>query len=197
MTMLRRAQANYSDPRILLDRPEPRVRALNRRRFIGNLMFAVGFSVFLTGWFFALRSGSLGGPATYVMVRGTSMNPTYHEGDLVITRRQHSYHLGDIVAYRIPGGQVGGGLTVIHRIVGGFADKGFVTKGDNNPAPDLWHPRLGQIEGKAWTLIPRAGRIILFLRAPIPLAAIAAAITVGMVIYRKSDPDPHPRRTAH
>lgn len=162
----------------------------SRRRRIGNLAFAVVFVGAITAWFFTLRPGSLGGPATYVMVRGISMEPTYHDGDLVIIRRSSSYHVGDIVAYRIPAGDVGGGLTVIHRIVGRSGDTAFRTKGDNNPEPDPWDPTVGQIEGSTWLVLPRVGSIMVFLRAPIPLASLAAAIAVGMVVYRQGDGKP-------
>lgn len=166
----------------------------SRRRLIGNLAFAIVFVAVVTAWFFTLRPGSLGGPATYVMVRGISMEPTYHDGDLVIIRRFPSYRVGDIVAYRIPAGEVGGGLTVIHRIVGGSTATAFTTKGDNNLEPDPWDPTLGQIEGSTWLVLPRAGAIMLFLRAPIPLASLAAAIAVGMVVYRQGDVRPGRRR---
>jgi signal peptidase I len=159
----------------------------SRRRLIGNLAFAIVFVAVVTAWFFTLRPGSLGGPATYVMVRGVSMEPTYHDGDLVITRRLPSYHVGDIVAYAIPAGDVGGGLTVIHRIVGGSPEMGFTTKGDNNAGTDPWQPSLGQIQGRTSLVLPRAGAILFFLRSPIPLAALAASIAVGMVVYRQGD----------
>jgi len=162
----------------------------SRRRLAGNVAFAVVFVAALTAWFFTLRPGSLGGPATYVMVRGISMEPTYHDGDLVVVRRSASYRVGDIVAYRIPGGDVGGGLTVIHRVVGGSAASAYTTQGDNNPEPDPWVPTIGQIEGSTWLVLPRAGAIMLFLRAPAPLASLAAAIAVAMVVYRQGGVKP-------
>src|SRR5437763_12887947 len=128
------------------------------------------------------------------MVRGVSMEPTYHTGDLVIARAQPSYSVGDIVAYKVPQGDVGAGLTVIHRIVGGSAGSGYVIQGDNNPAPDDWHPKLANIEGKAWVLIPRGGQLLAFLHAPIPLAALAASVAVSMIVYGKGGSAPARRR---
>jgi signal peptidase I len=156
-----------------------------RRRLVSNLAFAILFIAACAAWFITLRPAPLGGPATYVIVRGVSMEPTYHAGDLVIVRRRPVYQVGDIVAYEIPAGEVGGGLSVIHRIVGGSVDTGFRTKGDNNAESDPWRPTLRQIEGTAWLVLPKTGAIMSSLRAPITLASFAAAAAVAMVIYRQ------------
>jgi len=156
-----------------------------RLRLVANLAFAILFIAACAAWFITLRPAPLGGPATYVIVRGESMEPTYHAGDLVIVHRRPVYQVGDIVAYTIPSGEVGGGLSVIHRIVGGSVDTGFTTKGDNNAESDPWRPTLGQIEGTAWLVLPKMGAIMSSLRAPITLAAFAAAAAVAIVIYRQ------------
>jgi signal peptidase I len=156
-----------------------------RRRLVANLAFAILFIAACAAWFITLRPAPLGGPATYVIVRGVSMEPTYHAGDLVVVHRRPVYQVGDIVAYEIPTGEVGGGLSVIHRIVGGSVDTGFRTKGDNNAESDPWRPTLGQIEGTAWLVLPKTGAIMSSLRAPITLASFAAAAAVAMVIYRQ------------
>src|SRR3954447_9111211 len=83
------------------------------------------------GWAFVLRPQSLGGPAGYVLVSGHSMLPRYHTGDLVLVERRHSYHVGQVIAYRVPKGDAMAGAQVIHRIIGGDARRGFVVQGDN------------------------------------------------------------------
>jgi signal peptidase I len=134
-------------------------------------------------WFDALRPTSLGGSTGYVTIRGTSMLPTYEPGDLVITREKGSYRTGDVVAYRVPEGDLGGGVVVIHRIIGGSAHEGFVLQGDNNPYLDDWYPQHGDIVGKAWLRIPRLGIVLGFLRDPLPLASLAAALVVVFVLF--------------
>jgi signal peptidase len=133
-------------------------------------------------WGLTLRPQSLGGPAGYVMVRGISMNPTYHTGDLAITRPEPSYRRGDVVAYRVPNGEVGEGILVIHRIVGGSARDGYVLQGDNNEAPDDWRPKNADVVGRTWFVLPRAGLVLGWLHAPLPLASLAAGFAIAMVL---------------
>src|SRR5436309_10860228 len=82
---------------------------------------------------------TLGGRADWVLVSGTSMLPHLHTGDLVLVRHRSNYHVGEVIAYRVPEGEVGAGRIVIHRIVGGSGRIGWTLQGDNRTAPDLWH----------------------------------------------------------
>ena len=88
------------------------------------------------------------------------------------------------MGYAVPNGEIGAGLLVIHRIIGGDATHGFTVKGDNNRAPDPWRPRTQDIAGSAWVLIPRVGQAIVAIRSPITVAALAAAIVVAVVLFR-------------
>ena len=97
---------------------------------------------------------AVGGAASYVIVSGDSMTPTFADGDLVVVR-EGDYAVGDIVAF-----DAGRGL-VIHRIVGGSAAGGFTMQGDNKAQPDLWHPTEGDVLGKQFILIPGAGHLVL------------------------------------
>jgi signal peptidase I len=136
-------------------------------------------------WAVLLRPQVLGGPADYVVVRGDSMLPTYRTGDLVVAQAASSYEIGDVIAYRVPAGELGAGRLVIHRIVGGDATAGFVVEGDNNPAPDPWSPRGGDIAGRAVLAIPDVGRAMTFLHQPAAVGAIAVAILVGVTVARR------------
>jgi len=149
------------------------------RRFLR--FAATAFVIVL--WAVLLRPASLGGPTTYVVVRGTSMLPTYETGDLVVVRAADAYGPGDIVAYRVPDGDVGEGRIVIHRIVAGDSTA-YILEGDNNDSVDPWTPREADIVGKAWIAIPSAGRVLALLHQPVTLGALAAALVVTLLLAR-------------
>ena len=126
-----------------------------------------------TGLWFGLPQ-NLGGRADWVLVSGTSMLPRYHTGDLVLVERQSSYHVGEVVAYRIPKGHIGAGHVVIHRIIGGNGKKGWTMKGDNRTAPDLWYPTNRDVLGAKLLRIPDAWLVLRIFHMPVLLALFAA-----------------------
>jgi signal peptidase I len=134
------------------------------------------------GWFVALRPQALGGPAAYVLVSGTSMEPTIHAQSLVMAFRRDGYRVGDVVAYRIPAGESASGLLVIHRIIGGSAGTGYVMRGDNAPASDIWRPRPDDILGAEQFVLPAAAPAMTVLRSPILVASIAAGLASFFVL---------------
>jgi signal peptidase I len=117
-----------------------------------------------------------------VMVSGISMEPTLHNGDLVIAHRRESYRVGDTVVYRVPKGDTGAGSMIIHRIVGGSALSGWNVRGDNKEIPDLWHPKSSDIAGSLWVSVPGAGRLLAYALSPFPLAMISTfiALLIGL-----------------
>jgi len=148
----------------------------DRRTSLRGTLFALVAACVALAWVLTLRPASLGGPASYVLVSGDSMEPALHDGDLVIARRHDAYAVGDIVAYRIPADEVGGGLLIIHRITGGNATRGFVLQGDNRDASDLWRPRREDILGQRLVIVPKGARLIFLLRTPIAAATLAGII---------------------
>jgi signal peptidase len=126
--------------------------------------------------------GFVRGGTGYVIVSGNSMEPTLHGGDLVLTVGRRAYHVGDVVAYRIPQGRPGAGVLVIHRIVGGSAGTGYVMRGDNRPGRDLWRPRPRDIVGEKGTSVPRLGAILVYVRTPLGLATLAGILAALLVL---------------
>ncbi len=165
-----------------------------RKLRVLKALLALAGVVFLSAWFFLFRPTSLGGPASYVIVAGHSMEPTLRMHDLAIVRRGDPYGVGDVIAFRVDGGEV------IHRIIGGDASEGFVVQGDNNDAPDLWRPRPADIEGAMWLHVPGAGYALEFLLQPVNLAIVVGSLaTLWLLVAgetkprRRSDSKDHSR----
>jgi signal peptidase len=125
-------------------------------------------------WIFFLRPESLGGTAAYLIVSGHSMEPTLHSGDLVVAFRQRAYGRGDVIAYHIPKNQAGAGALVIHRIVGGSAGSGYITRGDNRAYKDPWRPKANDIGGEMKVHAPRLGMLPVYAHTVFGMALIAA-----------------------
>jgi signal peptidase I len=129
-----------------------------------RLLVAILTLAILGAWFFMFRPTSLGGSATYIVVKGESMEPTYNDGDLVILRDGGDYKIGDIVAYATED-YLQTGRLVIHRIVG-TDEIGFITRGDNRATVDRWRPTSDQIPGNAWLHLPAVGTNLAKLAGP-------------------------------
>jgi signal peptidase I len=156
-----------------------RSRALAWAKKAGGIAIVIAAFLF---WAQYLRPQSLGGNAGYVLVSGQSMEPRYHTGDLVLVEKQHSYHAGQLIAYRVPKGDPMAGAQVIHRIIGGDAKHGFVVRGDNRTAPDVWRPKQQDIVGAKALRLPNAIVVLQYLRAPLFLALLAAALVFVHVL---------------
>jgi signal peptidase len=113
--------------------------------------------VVLVGAAIMVASQLLGGPASYVIVSGRSMEPTLRSGDVAVLLRHASYRPGDVVAYNVPDGEAGAGSVVIHRVIGGSDRAGYLTEGDNRNGQDTWRPKPNDVIGKMALQIPSAG----------------------------------------
>jgi signal peptidase I len=138
---------------------------------------------------------ALGGRAGWVLVSGTSMLPHLHTGDLVLVEHQSSYHVAEVVAYRVPKGQVGAGHVVIHRIVGGNSRTGWKMKGDNRTAQDLWYPTNHDIIGSKLVRIPDAWIVLRVFHMPL-LLGLFAGFGAFFLIALAGDGEPEADDTA-
>ena len=182
---VRRQGARHSQ-RVAAARGELRGRAVSAlprvaRRLV-SLTLWVALAVLVAGWALFLRPQVLGGSTTFVVVHGNSMLPRHVTGDLVVLRREPTYRVHEVIAYRVPKGQLGADAIVIHRIIGGDGSTGFTLKGDNNPAPDPWHPRTADVVGTEMWHVPSLGAVLARLRTPAVMGALAAAIAAAVVV---------------
>jgi signal peptidase I len=138
----------------------------------------VGLRVGLTlaalaaAWWF-LAPAQLGGATAFMTVDGTSMLPRLQPSELVLLRRAGDYRVGDVVGYR----STLLGRVVLHRIVAVHGGR-YTFKGDNNSFTDPDHPTRGQLVGKLWFSVPRAGRAVPILHTPWVVAALAAVLVL-------------------
>jgi signal peptidase len=134
-------------------RPAPRW-----RRFLSLL-----FTVAVVAGTVYLWPARFGGATRLVIVSGSSMEPGYELGDVVVARSAGTSSVGDVVVFEVPDGEAEG-MLVIHRIVGLDADGAFVTQGDNRDTPDQWQLTDDDVVGEPLLHVPKAGLVIAYLR---------------------------------
>jgi signal peptidase len=132
----------------------------------------------LVGWLFVLlwswvnlRPSQLGGPITYTVISGQSMEPALSVGDLALIRDERAYGMGDVVAYRTEYGAI-----VLHRISRVLDDGRFVMRGDANSWDDPFLPRADELLGRLDGHLPKVGWVVEWLRRP-----VWVSIFVGVV----------------
>jgi signal peptidase I len=110
-----------------------------------------------------------------------SMIPALRPGDLIVGISPHwvAPSLGDVVVYgaRDLEGRVVSSWS--HRIVGGNAKEGFTVKGDANPAADLNHPKLADIQSVVLFKVPYIGK---FFK---PITVLLLALGISMLVWVK------------
>lgn len=138
-----------------------------------------------------LAPPQLSGSTSYVVTDGTSMLPKFHAGDLVLLRREPSYHVGEVAGYH--NAQLG--VTVMHRIVAIHGDH-YIFKGDNNSWTDTYHPTRAQIVGADWLHLPGWGNVLLHLRTPV-IAGVILGLLWLFIVWPRSTTRRQRRRRRH
>lgn len=143
-----------------------RARKQKKRRLVEFLVSIA----FLALWWVTLAPQNIGGPLTYAVVSGTSMEPDFFSGDLIVAKVQSDYQIGDSVIYEIYGG------FVVHQIIS-ESSNGYRTQGVNNNAPDSWTVARDKVKGKLLASFPGVGQsLVNLINRPLVLGAVAAAI---------------------
>lgn len=144
--------------------------------------------VVAVGWWLVAPQ-AVGGPMAYLVVRGSSMAPTFAPGDLVVVRHDPPYRPGDVVAYRTPDGasddtgDAGGSgegsrPVIVHRVVDLDGDR-LVLRGDANEAADAIRPAPEDVLGRQVAVVPGVGTALGALRSPIIGLAVVALGLAG------------------
>lgn len=129
----------------------------------------------------------LGGSTRTVIVSGTSMEPTYSLGDMVVVRSNDTFGIGDVVVFAVPEG-AGRGMLVIHRVVDIDADGRYLTQGDNRDTVDQWPLAADDVVGTPILHVPLAGRFAMALgRWPVTAVGLGAMMTLMLWPRRRAD----------
>ncbi len=122
-----------------------------------------------------LWPASMGGGTSLVIVSGQSMEPTYSSGDLIVARKGEP-QIGDVIVYA-PSSL--GGAQVVHRIIAGDAESGWILQGDNNNFVDPFYPVDDEVRGIVHIHVPRVSAVTSWLLNPLMWLGV---ILVGMVV---------------
>jgi signal peptidase len=157
---------------------QPRRRLSARRIVAYAISFLVGLAI--------LWPAQFGGVFGMTLVNGTSMQPGYHKGDLVVSIRQPSYSKNDVVSFTVPASQSGAGARVIHRILSVDKSSGseiFTSKGDHNPVADPWTFTDGDVMGRALFSVPAIGPALQSIGNPIALS-LTSGLLATLLLWR-------------
>ncbi len=155
------------------------------------LLMAAVLLISYSGW--VALGFALGSEYPLMVVVGGSMLPTYQEGDLVVVKgaSPREIAVGDIIVFKSPPHLANG--AIIHRVIG-IVERGgriyFLTKGDNNPAPDRFDPLPGIPEdyviGRVVAQAPRIGLLALWLKRPIGIAMMLLFVILALAFDLRS-----------
>lgn len=163
-------------------------RVAQPRSLTSRLTGALATGLVVAFWF-GLAPTSIGGDYSYVIVNGSSMEPHLESGDIVLLRRESSYGLNEVVAYRDP--MIG---PVLHRIRSKPNDR-FVMRGDNRTTADNYKPLPSEVLGREIAVWHRGLAVILAVTSPLALGALAfAVLAAGFGIYAAVPAGPAYRR---
>ncbi len=99
---------------------------------------------------------------SWAVVLSGSMEPEISLDDLIISKEQDSYEVGDIITFE------SGKSFTTHRIVG-KEEGGYITKGDANNTEDALPVGQENIVGKVFYTIPKIGLVLGYLKTPMGL----------------------------
>ncbi len=153
----------------------------------------------------------LGTSTPFLLVRGTSMEPTYHAGDLLLSKSppEAEIKVGDVIAFNVPADapeNLNFPPVVVHRVIGMEGREGqlvFITQGDNavvdpfQVPPDLVRgvilKNLGPV-GRPILLLTNK-KVLLFVGLPL-LAFIVVVVVCNALTPKKKEEDPAPLAAA-
>lgn len=156
---------------------------MRTRRQVTALLVAMAVTMLGIAGLLAWRAGL----SAYV-VRTGSMTPTLRPGDVVVDAPPTTPRPGQVVTFRLVGGQV-----ITHRVAASGPD-GIHTKGDANRTTDPWRLRTADLLGHVSAVVPRAGYALVYLRQPAGAASLVTCVWALLLAWRLFFGGPEPRR---
>ncbi len=167
--------------------PPPKPRATYSRRIVRTRSILLSLIAVALAWIWVMPR-AIGGLNTYTVVSGISMEPTFHTGDLIISRKSDRYNVGDVVTYKIPDAKYDK-FRIVHRVISKTDDGQYEIQGDNQDHADPWSVPGENIAGAKLFMIPQGGTVLGYARNPIGLALLFGAIVTWTVWPKKTEED--------
>ena len=143
-------------------------------RRILSMLFSIAATVALWA---CIAPAHLGGSLSYVTIKGTSMNPGIHAGDVVVLKPSAPYNVGDVIAYR----SNMNGAPILHRVIDITGDR-FLMQGDNNNFVDDYRPTEADVIGQKILLIPKGSSIVAVATRPWFITAVGVLTLLFVVV---------------
>ena len=123
------------------------------------------------------------GVKTFNIVSG-SMEPEISVDDIVVVRNmpKEEINKNDIITFKIDGEVITHRIIEIEEYEGNLT---YTTKGDSNEVTDIEKIEYNQIEGKYIGKIPKAGKILNFLKNKVVFAFIILILIISFIIEKK------------
>lgn len=159
-----------------------------KRKKITNILYYISLCIiFVIIAVTLLSSNKIGIPYKIFTVESGSMKPTLKVGDLIVTKNQNSYAIGDVVTFD-GGSDQGKRIIITHRIVGEEDIqnmKFYTTKGDFNSVADINKISRDSIIGVYVFKVPLIGHVISFARTVFGFI-ILLVIPSTLIIYEEA-----------
>lgn len=139
-------------------------------------------------------------PVFFSSVRSNSMYPLFQRSDMILIKsvsNKDKINIGDIVVFKVEEGSLSSKGWIVHRVIGGNEEMGYITKGDANDYTDQasggtppirreWIASEVLVIGKQPLKIPLIGYLPLWMEKfqanpyTMPVIAIVLAVIVGI-----------------
>jgi len=119
-----------------------------------------------------------------MLVTTGSMEPGLPAGAMVVAHAREDYEVGEVISFRQGGG------VITHRIIEKTRE-GYRTAGDANNAPDGETVPEEAVLGRVEVCLPWVGKLLLFLREPMGILALAAGGALLLLLPEKQGKEPY------